>query len=199
MDIFLAVLFVIICVLLIIVVLLQKGRGGGLGAAFGGAGSSAFGTKTGDVFTWVTIVLTALFLLLAVATVLVFKSGKGEVPQPVFIPSQGEIDKTTAVTFRPAAKGTQIYFTLDESEPNKNSTLFKEAIEVKPGTTVKAIAYRGGKASPVAIGRYPAHVAETGPAIEPTTGPESTARPARASAPVRPATASAPATAVAPG
>ena len=54
-----------ICVLLIVVVLLPKGRGGGLGAAFGGLGSSAFGTRVGDVFTWVTIVLTALFLVLA--------------------------------------------------------------------------------------------------------------------------------------
>ncbi|HAU37680.1 MAG TPA: preprotein translocase subunit SecG, partial [Phycisphaerales bacterium] len=61
-------LFLIICVLLIVVVLLQKGRGGGLGAAFGGVGSSAFGTRVGDVFTWVTIVLTALFLLAACGT-----------------------------------------------------------------------------------------------------------------------------------
>ncbi len=51
MDILLGTLFIIICVLLIVVVLLQKGRGGGLGAAFGGAASSAFGTKVGDVFT----------------------------------------------------------------------------------------------------------------------------------------------------
>ena len=68
-----ATLFIVICVLLIIVVLLQKGRGGGLGAAFGGMGSSAFGTKIGDVFTWVTIVLVALFLLLAIGTQLMWK------------------------------------------------------------------------------------------------------------------------------
>ena len=37
-------LFIVICVLLVIVILLQKGRGGGLGAVFGGAGSAAFGT-----------------------------------------------------------------------------------------------------------------------------------------------------------
>ena len=66
MPVFIGTLFIVICILLILVVLLQKGRGGGLGAAFGGAGSSAFGTKTGDVFTWVTIVLTSLFLLLAI-------------------------------------------------------------------------------------------------------------------------------------
>ena len=74
MTIFLGMLFVLVCVLLIIVVLLQKGRGGGLSGAFGGGGgSSAFGTRTGDVFTWVTIVLVALFLLLAIVTTLVWR------------------------------------------------------------------------------------------------------------------------------
>ena len=62
----LAVLFVIICLALIILVLLQKGRGSGLSAAFGGAGGqSAFGSKTGDVFTWITIGVVSLFLLLS--------------------------------------------------------------------------------------------------------------------------------------
>jgi len=62
----LALFFIIVSVLLIIIVLLQKGRGGGLSAAFGGAGGqSAFGSKTGDVFTWATIVIVAIFLLLS--------------------------------------------------------------------------------------------------------------------------------------
>lgn len=63
----LCVLFILTCALLIVVILLQRGRGGGLSGAFGGAGgSSAFGTKTGDVFTWVTVGLAVLFLMLAV-------------------------------------------------------------------------------------------------------------------------------------
>jgi len=63
----LAWIFIVVCVLLIIIVLLQKGRGGGLSAAFGGAGGqSAFGSKTGDVFTWITIVVVGLFLIMAV-------------------------------------------------------------------------------------------------------------------------------------
>ena len=85
-DTFLGVLFAVICVLLIIVVLLQKGRGGGLGAAFGGAASSAFGTRTGDVFTWITIVLTALFLLLAIGAALVLRPPTGKVAAPTFQP-----------------------------------------------------------------------------------------------------------------
>ena len=59
--------FVLVCILLILVILLQKGRGGGLSGAFGGGGGghSAFGAKSGDVFTWVTVGLTFLFVLIA--------------------------------------------------------------------------------------------------------------------------------------
>jgi preprotein translocase subunit SecG len=61
------ILFILICILLILVILVQKGRGGGLAGAFGGAGGhSAFGAKTGDVFTWITVGLTFAFILMAV-------------------------------------------------------------------------------------------------------------------------------------
>jgi len=74
MGILLMILFVLVCILLIGVILLQKGRGGGLSGAFGGAGGhSAFGSRTGDMFTWITVVLVALFLLLGVATVKYFR------------------------------------------------------------------------------------------------------------------------------
>ena len=64
---FVAVLFVLVCIVLILVILLQKGRGGGLSGAFGGGmAGSLLGSKTGDFLTWVTIVLVAVFLLLAV-------------------------------------------------------------------------------------------------------------------------------------
>lgn len=61
-----AVLFILCCVVLILVVLIQKGKGGGLSGAFGGAmASGLLGSKTGDFLTWVTIVLVGVFLLLA--------------------------------------------------------------------------------------------------------------------------------------
>ena len=62
-----AVVFVICCVALVLIILIQKGRGGGLSAAFGGGmAGGILGSKTGDFLTWVTIVLVSIFLLLAI-------------------------------------------------------------------------------------------------------------------------------------
>lgn len=61
-----AILFVLCAVLLILIILIQKGKGGGLSAAFGsGLASGILGSKTGDFLTWVTIVLVGIFLSLA--------------------------------------------------------------------------------------------------------------------------------------
>jgi preprotein translocase subunit SecG len=63
------ILFLMTSVILTLLVLIQRGRGGGLAGAFGGAGgSSAFGTKTADVFTKATAVIGGIFFLLAILT-----------------------------------------------------------------------------------------------------------------------------------
>lgn len=63
----LSVLFVGVGLLMIGIILLQKNRGAGLSGAFGGVGGhSAFGTKTGDFLTWITVGFTATLILLAV-------------------------------------------------------------------------------------------------------------------------------------
>jgi preprotein translocase subunit SecG len=52
---------------LILIVLVQRGRGGGLTGALGGmGGQSAFGTKAGDLFTRVTIVVATVWILLSI-------------------------------------------------------------------------------------------------------------------------------------
>ena len=77
-----AVIFVACSVMLVLVILIQKGRGGGLSAAFGGGTAGGLlGSKTGDFLTWFTIALVALFLGLAVIMAKFYRpsvSGFGE-------------------------------------------------------------------------------------------------------------------------
>ena len=57
-------------VFLILLVLVQRGRGGGLTGALGGAGGqSAFGAKAGDVFTRVTGICALVWFLLCVGAI----------------------------------------------------------------------------------------------------------------------------------
>jgi len=59
------ILLLVIGLFLILLVLIQRGKGGGLAGAFGGAGgSSAFGSRAGDTFTRVTIYVAAIWILL---------------------------------------------------------------------------------------------------------------------------------------
>ncbi len=52
-------------VFLVLLVLVQRGRGGGLVGALGGpGGQSALGTKAGDVFTRITIVVAGIWIFL---------------------------------------------------------------------------------------------------------------------------------------
>jgi preprotein translocase subunit SecG len=60
----------VVAVFLILLILVQRGRGGGLTGALGGmGGQSAFGTKAGDMFTRVTMVTAAIWILLCMATI----------------------------------------------------------------------------------------------------------------------------------
>jgi len=68
--------FIIIAlgVLLILTILIQRGKGGGLIGAFGGAGgSSPFGSKAGDTFTRITITMAGVWVLLIMIHVKVAK------------------------------------------------------------------------------------------------------------------------------
>src|SRR4030042_7185024 len=71
--------FAVLALFLMIVILLQRGKGVGLAGAFGGTGGgTAFGAKTGDMLTWITIVTAFLMLAFAVILNYVFRpSGPG--------------------------------------------------------------------------------------------------------------------------
>lgn len=78
----LAFFFGVLAVLLMIVILLQRGKGVGLAGAFGGTGgATAFGAKTGDILTWVTIIGAVMLLTLTVILNFVFQeTGPGLSP-----------------------------------------------------------------------------------------------------------------------
>ncbi len=75
MPTFMLLLTVALSVFLILLILIQRGRGGGLAGAFGGAGGqSAIGTRAGDVFTRITIVVILLWFILNAVTGIMMRS-----------------------------------------------------------------------------------------------------------------------------
>jgi len=87
------VLLMIISVFMILLVLIQRGKGGGLAGAFGGAGgSSAFGSRAGDTFPRVTMVVAAIWLLLIMILIKIVHPDETKKPSPdnVAPPSQNE-------------------------------------------------------------------------------------------------------------
>jgi preprotein translocase subunit SecG len=106
---FIAFLFILTCILLMLVVLLQKGRGGGLSGAFGGTGGhSAFGAKTGDVFTWITVGLAVAFVIIACVGNFVFEpptSASQQTPTEGLAPMEGETEESPAASPEGTSEG----------------------------------------------------------------------------------------------
>jgi preprotein translocase subunit SecG len=72
--------------LLIPLILIQRGKGGGLAGAFGGVGgSSAFGSRAGDLFTRITIGVAAVWILLIMLQVKVIQSTERTVDNEAII------------------------------------------------------------------------------------------------------------------
>lgn len=69
------ILLALSAIFLVLLVLVQRGKGGGLAGVLGGSGgSSAFGAKAGDVFTRITIVTAAFWIILCAAALAKFGS-----------------------------------------------------------------------------------------------------------------------------
>ncbi len=75
---FLNTVIVLVSVFMVIIILIQRGKGGGLAGAFGGVGgSSAFGTKAGDVFTKITIGV-AIGWMFALMLLVILMNGRAD-------------------------------------------------------------------------------------------------------------------------
>jgi len=124
-----AVLFVLCCLALILIVLIQKGRGGGLSGAFGGAmASGILGSKTGDFLTWVTIVLAGVFLGLAV---IMAKFYKEDIDYTVVQPVQQQ----TSTGQRPRATIDEIQTKPDTSVDSNTLSGSETGLPEMPVTT----------------------------------------------------------------
>ncbi len=63
-----------------LLILIQKGKGGGLAGAFGGAGgSSPFGSRAGDAFTKITLYLAAVWVLIIMINVKTMQGSNSQV------------------------------------------------------------------------------------------------------------------------
>src|ERR1700733_4333981 len=71
------ILHVFVCAVLMFVVLLQQGKGGGLGAAFGGgAAAQVFGGRgAGNILTRATAICAGIFMLTSVSLAYLSSSG----------------------------------------------------------------------------------------------------------------------------
>jgi preprotein translocase subunit SecG len=104
---------VLVCVFLVLVILLQAGKGGGMGAAFGGAGSqTVFGGRGGQTFLGkVTAVSAAIFMITSVT--LAYHSSRSrsvvsrEASAPASAPAPAETPATPSSAPVPALPGPE--------------------------------------------------------------------------------------------
>ena len=76
------ILHVFVCFFLILVVLLQQGRGGGLGATFGGATAQVFGGRgAGNFMTRLTAVCAVIFMATSMSLAYLSSAGDRELKQ----------------------------------------------------------------------------------------------------------------------
>ncbi len=75
---FFGITLFLVSTFLILLVLVQRGRGGGLAGALGGpGGQSAFGTKAGDTFTWITAGAAMVWIVLSMAAIKLLTNSTG--------------------------------------------------------------------------------------------------------------------------
>ena len=122
---------------LILLVLVQRGRGGGLAGALGGAGGqSAFGAKAGDTFTKITM-WTAFFWIVFCVIAVRLMTGSGE---PDFSSSLGgaaqtESGQQTQQAQQGSLNGQGQNETATESVPSDTSSAASGASDAAPASS----------------------------------------------------------------
>jgi preprotein translocase subunit SecG len=76
LETFIDIIHVFVCIVLMLVVLLQQGKGGGMGAAFGGSTAQVFGGRgAGNILTRATAICAGIFMLTSVSLAYLSSSG----------------------------------------------------------------------------------------------------------------------------
>lgn len=73
---------------------------------------------------------------------------------PTFSVASGEYESAQSVEITCATDGAKVYYTIDGTDPDNNSTEYTGAIAIGTTTTLKAIAYKGEDASNIATATY---------------------------------------------
>lgn len=150
---FVKFLLALSAIIVIIIVMLQRGKGGGLAGALGGAGGqSAFGTKAGDLFTKITIGVASFWIVLSILTAIFAKDlgGPGlnlapvnsvqqvpatETPVPGKSPDKGGKSEGTSATEK-GSQGSEPPARPAEKSPAKSApTTATPAAPAAPSTT----------------------------------------------------------------
>ena len=98
---FISFVHVFVCLIVIGVVLLQQGKGGGMGAAFGGSTAQVFGGRgAGNILTRMTAIAAAIFMLTSVSLAYMSSAGDRALKARVAMESgrhkdKGELKKKT--------------------------------------------------------------------------------------------------------
>jgi hypothetical protein len=87
----------------------------------------------------------------------IYEQGKTPAGQPVFSPTARAVTDVTSMTLSSSTSGAWFRYTLDGSTPTRtNGYVYCGVISVRPGMTVKAVAFENGMAdSAVAEATYP--------------------------------------------
>ncbi|MBR6931465.1 MAG: chitobiase/beta-hexosaminidase C-terminal domain-containing protein [Bacteroidales bacterium] len=121
--------------------------------ALSGVNNSVW-TATGDPVSTVAFTNNTTASKIRTITVEYEATVPPTVAAPVFSPEAGTYTEPKSVTITCATEGSTIYYTLDGSTPDNNSTQYNGAITVSVTTTIKAIAYNGEDHSNVATAAY---------------------------------------------
>jgi preprotein translocase subunit SecG len=98
---FISCIHIFVCLIVIGVVLLQQGKGGGMGAAFGGGTAQVFGGRgAGNILTRVTAIAAATFMITSVSLAYMSSAGDRALKARVAMESgrhkdKGELKKKT--------------------------------------------------------------------------------------------------------